>query len=155
MEIKQHPTYPVFVVSNGAIYDLMGMSLPETTISKERPAVHLNGQPVVVARLVAEAFIPNPEGARLVLHTNGNQQDNDWSNLRWGSWKDNAADSLAHGTFPRGERHGKALMTEEKVINLRKMWDKREATQLQLAAKFDISRSAVQQILARRTWTHV
>lgn len=56
-------------------------------------------------QLVAAAFVPNPLGHKLVLHSDGNPANNKADNLRWGSHRDNAADARRHGTLPVGERH--------------------------------------------------
>jgi hypothetical protein len=37
----------------------------------------------MVHQLVADAFIPNPDGKKIVRHIDGNKQNNNASNLRW------------------------------------------------------------------------
>ena len=51
-----------------------------------------------VHRLVAEAFIPNPNKFKLVLHGNDNDKlDNSVANLRWGTHSHNAQDKVNDG----------------------------------------------------------
>lgn len=45
-----------------------------------------------VARLVAEAFIPNPDGLRWITHKNGVLSDNRVENLEWSSSQDRRYD---------------------------------------------------------------
>lgn len=59
---------------------------------KQRARVH---------RLVAEAFIPNPEGYPLVCHHNDVRDDNRLENLYWGTVKDNAQDRERRGRYKR------------------------------------------------------
>lgn len=42
-----------------------------------------------IHRIVAEAFIPNPDNLKVVNHINGDKQDNKVSNLEWVSYKEN------------------------------------------------------------------
>lgn len=49
-------------------------------------------------RLVAEAFIPNPQGYPLVLHGVNGVSDNSVDNLRWGTNSDNMRDRRRDGT---------------------------------------------------------
>lgn len=46
--------------------------------------VNIRGRLYPVHRLVAMAFVPNPDGKTDVLHKNGYLRDNRADNLRWG-----------------------------------------------------------------------
>lgn len=52
-----------------------------------------------VHRLVAKAFIPNPDNLPIVRHLNDNPIDNNVDNLAWGTQKDNMNDSIRNGSF--------------------------------------------------------
>lgn len=54
---------------------------------------------VKIHRLVASAFIPNPEGKPQVNHKDGNKNNNSVGNLEWVSNMDNAHHAINNGLF--------------------------------------------------------
>lgn len=105
----------------------------------------------MVATLVAEAFIgPRPNGL-LVLHNDGDAQNNCVSNLRYGTQAENMQDSIKHGTRPRGRAHKCAKLTEAQVHEIRASKD----TNAALARRFGVDTSTVRLARTGRNWRHV
>ena len=87
----------------------------------------------LVHRLVAEAFIPNPNNLPEVNHINENKTDNRVENLEWCDREYN----INYGT--RSKRCYKSLLQLDENGNLIKEWDS-----LVNASKFfDISKTAI------------
>lgn len=59
-------------------------------------------KPMLVHRLVALAFLPNPDGFRVVRHLDDNPRDNRLVNLAWGTHADNQRDRVRNGTYRNG-----------------------------------------------------
>lgn len=105
-----------------------------------------------VHSLVAAAFIgPRPLGA-LVCHNDGDRKNNAVENLRYDTSQGNSDDMSRHGTVLRGERHGSSKLTAADVVELRSL--KGTAAHADLAERFSISVSQVQNILYGKQWRH-
>lgn len=117
---------------------------------------------VFVHRLVAQAFIPNPNDKPQVNHKDGNKTNNKFYNLEWCTAKENTEHSIETGltdfskfNYSRGEATSKSKMTNEDVKELREMYDTGELTLRELSIYFNISITTVWNIVKRKTWTHI
>jgi HNH endonuclease len=123
------------------------------------PQVHLRRDGVKYTRkvhkLVAEAFIgPCPPGEE-VRHNDGDPANCRRSNLCYGTSRENHQDAIRHGTWPHGERHGNAALTDDFVREIRTRYAAGGVFQRELAAEFGIEQAHVSKIIHRRIWAHV
>ncbi len=91
-----------------------------------------------------------PEGM-VVRHLNGINNDDRPENLRWGTPKENSADTIVHGTWVHGQKVNTAKLTEADVIEIRRTKGKA----VDLASSFNVCPSTISHIRTGRTWGHV
>jgi len=108
-------------------------------------------------RLVAEAFIPNPNQYTIINHKDGNKANNHISNLEWCTHRQNSqhAESMGLVNHVKGSKHHKATTTEDDVRKMRRLYAKGNHTQKQIAEIFSINPNTIKHILAGRTWPGV
>ena len=66
---------------------------------------------IMLHRIIAEAFIPNPENKRCVNHIDGNKQNNLLYNLEWCTHSENSQHSIKIGTFHANHPNKKSNKT--------------------------------------------
>lgn len=71
-------------------------------------------------RLVAAAFIPNPEGKEDVNHKNGDKTDNRAENLEWNTRQENIIHSYEHGLQ---NHYTRKILQYDMQGNIVKEWD--------------------------------
>lgn len=140
----------VLVMSNGRERFYKGKIL--------NPVVHTGGYLYVslgrgnkrfIHRLVAQAFIPNPDNLPEVNHKDGNKENNDYRNLEWVTPSDNQRHSKETGLAPVGEIHPQAKLSNEDVRYIRENYIPKhpEFGGKALAAKFGVARSIISRIV--------
>lgn len=93
-----------------------------------KPIVNHNGYETVclgrgnrrlVHRLVAAAYLPNPDDLPLVRHLDDNPRNNSYKNLAWGTQTDNMQDCVKHGRLC-GDTSGAIAARKKPVVAIPK-----------------------------------
>ena len=116
-----------------------------------------------VHRLVALAYLPNPDGLPEVDHLNFRRDDNRASNLEWVTHAENMRRARAAGRLrsPRGARgpvgvaHPRAKLDEAKVRDARHRRSAGTATGRALAREYGVNPTTISAAVTGRTWAHV
>lgn len=110
-----------------------------------------------VHRVVALAFVENPENKPAINHIDCNKYNNYASNLEWVSFAENSQHAVKNGRFsdmPKGSESGTSKLVESEVINIRERIRNGE-TQRSLSKEYNVSESLISMIKNRRIWTHI
>lgn len=110
---------------------------------------------VAIHRLVAEAFIPNPDNLPFVNHRDGNKQNNCVDNLEWCTASQNMKHAFAMGLkTAKGSNNSAHKLTDEEVDYIRKVYcpyDKKYGS-VPLAKKFGVHRKTITRVALRKSW---
>lgn len=104
-----------------------------------------------IHRLVAEAFIPNPEGLPEVNHIDCDHKNNNVTNLEWCSRQQNLIHSYDHGLKRTCEKHGCSKLNWDAVHDIRN----KALPQKAYAEKYGVSQSTVSAIQLNKLWREV
>jgi hypothetical protein len=101
--------------------------------------------------VVLTAFKGVKPTGMIALHNDGNASNCLPGNLRWGTYKDNAADAKRHGTFAMGVISGGAKLTEQDVTVIRKS----ALPSRQLAEVYGVKSTTIRAVKSFQNWRHI
>jgi hypothetical protein len=110
---------------------------------------------MAISAVVLTAFVgPRPE-RNDACHGNGDPLDDRLSNLRWGTRKDNVADTIKHGRLPKGEDCSFAKLTVEQVLAIRAEYSPGTFGYRKLSKKYGVSLGCIVGIITKKRWSHI
>jgi len=122
------------------------------------PRVRLCNGPHVetwdVHRLVYSVFVGLIPPGKCVRHLNDMKTDNRLENLAIGTNADNARDRARNNLMPKGEDHHRAKLTDDIVIEMRKMFRK-GLSAVHISKIFGVDSSVAHAAIRGKTWSHV
>jgi predicted transcriptional regulator len=164
IEYKPYPLSDNYEIGNdGSVWSLnyakkkIRKELRAATTKKGYKAVSLainrKDVPMLVHRLVAITFIPNPENKKEVNHKNGITDDNRLENLEWVTRSENILHSYRDNgrEWYRGESNPKAKVSKADVIEIRRLRANGVARK-EVASNYGISQTMVSYITSPKYW---
>lgn len=109
-----------------------------------------------VHRLVAEAFIPNPENKPEVNHKDTNKlNNNDW-NLEWSTSSENKIHASINNTANhKGINNISVKLNEIEVLEIRKKHKTGNYKYTQLSKEYGVNPVTISYICRRKLWKHI
>ena len=145
--VKCHPNYAVS--ADGRFMSFIGRPklLRQGTTKAGYRNVVVDGKSAYVHRLVAEAFIPNPEGKPQIDHISTVRTQNNAENLRWVNARENARNPLSLEHYKEGNKN-KSAHLRKPVVQLSldgsyiRHWDSSGAAMAELGIEASNIRAA-------------
>jgi hypothetical protein len=136
-----------------------GRVMKQSTDTKGYPQLELHaggiGRTTKVHKLVAWAFLGEPPFDKAqVNHIDGNKKNNSVGNLEWVTCRQNIRHSWINRKPLRGEAHGNAKLTEDKVLEMRRLRHE-GVSQKEIAATFGVELATITDVVSGRSWVHV
>ena len=113
---------------------------------------------VRVHRLIAKAYIPNPNNYTMINHIDGNKLNNNMNNLEWVTNQENRNHAIKNNLTKNlcGEEAPWSKLTKKDVIFIRSEYDKKETFNAKkLSKKFKVSTSQILLVAKRKSWKSV
>jgi len=113
-----------------------------------------------IHRILAEAFLENPDNKPQINHINGVKSDNRIENLEWCTLSENRQHAyktgLQNGLSRRGVKNNFAKLENKDIIEIRKRYDKKKGLTMKVLSKeFNVSTGCIQSVLSKKNWAWV
>lgn len=105
-----------------------------------------------VHRLVAQAFIPNPNNLPEVNHKDGNHSNNSVYNLEWCTREYNQRHAIKNNLYKIEEDSPRAKLTKEQVISIYKEWETNKNKKA-ISRKYNVSDALIGEIVRGVRWS--
>lgn len=107
-----------------------------------------------ISRLVASAFISNPENKPYVNHLDGNKKNDFWWNLEWCTQSENIKHAFRIGLAnSKGENHPQNKLTNKDIFFIRE--NKDTYKQKELSEMFNVTVRHIRFIINNKRWNHI
>jgi hypothetical protein len=110
--------------------------------------------PRTIHRLVALAFVPNPDSKPEVNHKDGNKLNNHYTNLEWVTRKENAEHASLNGFYQMGEDKCDSKLKNADIIAIRQMHSAGISI-AKISKNYPVKYKVVLDIVHRRKWKHI
>lgn len=112
------------------------------------------GKQLMVHRLVAKAFIPNPNNKPQVNHKDADKHNNNVDNLEWVTNLENKEHSVLNGLSGKGEKNSMAKLTSKDVKYMRYLYSIGIKPAI-LAKKYNICKQHLHSIVKFKSWVNI
>ena len=138
---------------------IRSISLTKDGYAKVRLIHQGKDKTMCIHRLVAEAFIPNPDNKDTVNHKDGNKQNNAVENLEWANRTEQMLHAYKMGlkTSRSGSYNSNAKLTDEQVQEIRKLYKpyNKEYGTVALAEKYGVTNRVIGLIVNNKAYKNV
>jgi hypothetical protein len=114
------------------------------------------GKTRTIHRVIAKAFISNPNNLAVVNHIDGNKQNNNVNNLEWCTSSENQKHAYKKGlrTAPKGTKNGRCKLTVDDINYIKTHYKKGDVLYgaKALAEKFKVAPQTISAVNSGQNW---
>jgi len=114
--------------------------------------VRVNKKRVHVHKLVALAYVPNPDNNVIVVHIDKDKTNNHATNLKW-LGKDEKLTRICKNH--KGKKVKNSKLTRDEVLEIVTLYKEGKHTQEEIAKMYNVTHPTVNHIVNGKSWNHV